>query len=131
MRTTGEDFVESLAIAGELYDTLGPLLERHHALVCPTNALAAVPADHDSTRQRVTINGVEVDPMLGWCMTYPFNVTSRCPVLSVPSGRDRHGVPTGVQIVGRTYDDPTVFRVGAAIEAADPWYTTAKHRPSF
>ena len=129
MRTTGEDFVESLAIAGELYDTLGPLLERHHALVCPTNALAAVPADHDSTRQRVTINGVEVDPMLGWCMTYPFNVTSRCPVLSVPSGRDRNGVPTGVQIVGRTYDDPTVFRVGAAIEAADPWYTTAGHRP--
>ena len=129
MRTTAEDFVESLTVAGEMYDELGPLLERHHVLVCPTNALAAVPADHDSTRHRVTINGVEVDPMLGWCMTYPFNVTSRCPVLQVPSGRDRHGVPTGVQIVGRTYDDATVFRVGAAIEAADPWYATEKHRP--
>ena len=131
MRITGEDFLDSLSVAGEMYDRLGPLLEGHHALLCPTNALAAVPADHDSTRQRVTINGVEVDPMLGWCMTYPFNVMSRCPVLSVPSGRDRNGVPTGVQIVGRTYDDATVFRVGSAIEAADPWYAAEHHRPSF
>jgi Asp-tRNA(Asn)/Glu-tRNA(Gln) amidotransferase A subunit family amidase len=27
-------------------------------------------------------------------------------------------VPTGVQIVGRTYDDDTVFHVGAALERA-------------
>ena len=67
--------------------------------------------------------------MLGWAMTYPFNILSRCPVLAVPSGRASNGVPTGIQVVGRTYDDPTVFRVGHAIEAADPWYTSAGRRP--
>jgi Asp-tRNA(Asn)/Glu-tRNA(Gln) amidotransferase A subunit family amidase len=30
-----------------------------------------------------------------------------------------------VQIVGRTYDDIAVFRVGAAIECARPWPTVA------
>ena len=60
--------------------------------------------------------------MVGWCMTYPFNMLSRCPVLSVPSGLSRDGVPTGVQIVGQTFEDTDVFRVGAAIEAADPWF---------
>jgi len=128
-RTTGEDFVESLAIAGEMYDTLGPILERYDALVCPTIAMTAIPADHDSTRDKVVINGKEVDPMLGWAMTPAFNIMSRCPVLSVPSGRDRHGMPTGIQIVGPTYEDATVFRVGAAVEAADPWYVKAAHRP--
>ena len=128
-RTTGEDFIESLNIAGELYDTLGPLLERYDALLCPTNALAAVPAEHDPASDKVRINGTEVDPMLGWVMTYPFNIMSRCPVLSVPSGLDRNGVPTGLQIVGRTYDDATVFRVGAAVEAAEPWYGEADRRP--
>ena len=39
----------------------------------------------------------------------------------MPSGLARNGVPTGVQIAGRSYDDETVFRVGAAIEAARPW----------
>jgi len=37
------------------------------------------------------------------------------------SGFSREGVPTGVQIVGRTYDDATVFRVGVAIETLRPW----------
>ena len=128
-RTTGMDFIESLKVAGEMYDTLGPILEKHDALVCPTNALSAVPADHDSATQPVRINGVEVDPMIGWVMTYPFNIMSRCPVLSVPSGLDGNGVPTGLQIVGRTYDDPTVFRIGAAVEAADPWYVKPSRRP--
>jgi aspartyl-tRNA(Asn)/glutamyl-tRNA(Gln) amidotransferase subunit A len=30
-------------------------------------------------------------------------------------------VLTGAQVVGRTYDGPTVFRVGKALEAARPW----------
>jgi Asp-tRNA(Asn)/Glu-tRNA(Gln) amidotransferase A subunit family amidase len=128
-RTTATDFIESLAIAGEMYDTLGPILQKYDALICPTNASAQIPADLDSTRETVKINGVEVDPFLGWAMTPAFNIMSRCPVLAVPSGLDRTGTPTGIQIVGPTYEDATVFRIGAAIEAADPWYTKAAKRP--
>jgi aspartyl-tRNA(Asn)/glutamyl-tRNA(Gln) amidotransferase subunit A len=63
-------------------------------------------------------------------MTIPFNILSRCPVLSVPSGRAHNGVPTGLQIVGRTYDDETVFRVGAAVELALGLATDPSWRPS-
>ena len=128
-RTTAMDYIESLDVAGEMYDTLGPILEKYDALVCPTNAISAVPADFSPTTETIKINGKEVDPFLGWVMTYPFNIMSRCPVLSVPSGHDRKGVPTGLQIVGRTYDDPTVFQIGAAVEEADPWYTKPSRRP--
>ena len=128
--TTAADFADSYEVASEMYDTFGPMMQKYDAFICPTLAIPAVPAAHDSSRDQVHINGVEVDPFLGWAMTYPFNILSRCPVLSVPSGRADNDVPTGVQIVGRTYDDATVFRVGHAIEAADPWYVEAAHRPS-
>ena len=128
--TTAADFADSYEVAGQMYDTFGPMMQKYDAFICPTLAVPAVPAAHDSTRDQVHINGVEVDPFLGWAMTYPFNILSRCPVLSVPSGRADNDVPTGVQVVGRTYDDATVFRVGHAIEAADPWYVEATHRPS-
>ena len=54
-------------------------------------------------------------------MTVPFNIASRCPVLSVPSGLSRDGVPTGLSIVGTTFDDVTVFRIAAAHEERMPW----------
>jgi aspartyl-tRNA(Asn)/glutamyl-tRNA(Gln) amidotransferase subunit A len=38
----------------------------------------------------------------------------------------RDNVPTGLQIVGRRYDDVTVLRASAAFEAAHPW---AQRRP--
>lgn len=64
-----------------------------------------------------------------WCMTFPFNTLSRCPVLSVPSGFGKNGVPTGLQIVGKTFDDVSVFRAAAAFEKKSPWLHDRKHRP--
>lgn len=116
--TTARDFLAAATVAGEMYVPLAAALERCDVFVCPTNALAAVPADLDASCEEVRINGVSVDPVLGWVMTYPFNMLSRCPVISVPSGRAETGVPTGIQIVGRTFDDVSVFRAAAAYENA-------------
>ncbi len=124
------DFVHSLEVAGRMYSTLGPILEKYDVLVCPTTALPAVPADHDQSKDEVRINDKVVNPSLGWVMTTPFNTMSRCPVLSVPSGFAKNGVPTGIQIVGRTYCDEDVFRAGMAYETAvGGWYGTKVARP--
>ena len=64
------------------------------------------------------MNGRTYEDWLDVLMTLPFNIASRCPVMSVPSGLSRDGVPTGLSIVGRTYDDVTVFRIAAAHEEA-------------
>ncbi len=123
------DFLRTLEAANAMYATLGPILEKHHLLVCPTTALPAVKADFDQERDTVTINGKTVHPMLGWVMTSPFNTMSRCPVLTLPSGRATNGVPTGIQLIGRTYRDVDVFRAGTAYEAADPWFAGPERRP--
>ncbi|MGB3315985.1 MAG: amidase, partial [Albidovulum sp.] len=92
--STARGYVETLNTAGQMYNSLGPILEDYDLLICPTMAVPAVPADFDSTTGTVEINGKPVDPFLGWVMTTPFNMLSRLPVLSVPSGFAATGVPT-------------------------------------
>lgn len=122
-------FVEGLALEGKIYTPLGEILDRFDALICPTFAIPALPAEHD-TGDPVTVNGNRHEDWLDVMMTVPFNIASRCPVMSVPSGRSRDGVPTGLSIVGPTYDDVTVFRIGAAFEQVQPWLDTPERRPS-
>jgi len=52
--------------------------------------------------------------------TMPFNVTGN-PTLAIPTGFSKSGLPLGMQIVGRAFDEPTVLRIGAAYEAAAGW----------
>ena len=129
--STAQTFVASLEKAGQMYNTLGPILEEFDLLICPTTALPAVAADFDPLKGEVRINGKLVDPFIGWVMTVPFNMLSRCPVLQVPSGFAVNGVPTGIQIVGRTYCDGDVFRAGLAYEAAvGGWIGNGGARPN-
>ncbi|MDU8928803.1 amidase [Alisedimentitalea sp. MJ-SS2] len=130
--STAQDFVASLQTAGEAYMKLGPLLQDYDCLICPTNALPAVRADFDQSVETIEINGVEVDPSLGWVMTTPFNMMSRCPVISVPSGFAANGVPTGLQIVGPAYRDEIVFQAALSFEAAQGgWFNESGTRPRF
>jgi len=103
-----------------MYATLGRVLERYDLLICPTLAIGCAPADHNPTRPNFEVAGQQVDAEFGWVLTHPFNMLHNCPVMSVPSGRDRHGVPTGLQIVGRTFDDLTVHAAAQIYETAAP-----------
>ncbi|HTN95428.1 MAG TPA: amidase family protein, partial [Nordella sp.] len=113
-----------------MYQTLGPVLAGHDVFICPTLAVPAVRADHDPWDPDFRVNGVKVDAEYGWVMTHPFNMLQNCPVMAVPSGRAASGVPTGIQIVGRTFDDARVFKAAFAYEkAVGFWFTDPKTRP--
>jgi aspartyl-tRNA(Asn)/glutamyl-tRNA(Gln) amidotransferase subunit A len=45
------------------------------------------------------------------------------PAMSVPCGLDGAGLPIGLQIIGKAFDEATVLRIGAAYEAASDWKT--------
>jgi amidase len=128
-RTSAGDFLAAMRVAGEMYASFAPILESHDVFVCPTTAIPALPADHDPTTARVEIAGLAVDPVLGWILTWPFNMLSRCPVISVPSGFATSGVPTGIQIAARSYDDLRVFRAAAAYEREVGGFDEVDRRP--
>ena len=52
--------------------------------------------------------------------TPPWNTTGQ-PAVSIPLHWDEHGLPAGVQIVGRPADEATLIRLSAQLEEAKPW----------
>jgi aspartyl-tRNA(Asn)/glutamyl-tRNA(Gln) amidotransferase subunit A len=40
------------------------------------------------------------------------------PAISVPAGLDSNGLPLGLQIIGKNFDEETVFAVSAEMERA-------------
>jgi amidase len=126
----GGTLTEKLEIEGRLYLRLSQVFDSYDALICPTNGTRGFKAGDDYVGYGLEVGGRTLDFYLEALMTPPFNVFSRCPVLAVPSGFANNGVPTGIQIVGRTYDDVTPFRVGAACERARPWLDSPEHQPA-
>lgn len=64
------------------------------------------------------------DPLqlyVGDVFTASANLTG-LPAISVPCGRDDAGLPVGLQLVGRAFDEETLIRIGAAYEERAPWW---------
>jgi amidase/aspartyl-tRNA(Asn)/glutamyl-tRNA(Gln) amidotransferase subunit A len=104
----------------KVFDALHPVLADHQVLVSPT--LACMPVENlttGETRGPTQINGVEVDPLIGWCMTYFTNFTGS-PAVSLPAGL-ADGLPVGMQVIGRRGADVDVFAAAAAFERVRPW----------
>ena len=127
-KTTQESFLQSYDICGAMYDTLGPMLEDYYAFICPTFVTHELKADQ-MPWEKLLIRGREFDCDYELCLMPQFNMLSRLPVLAVPAGIAPNGLPVGIQIIGRSYDDPRVFRVAAALEQAAPWLDCPERRP--
>jgi aspartyl-tRNA(Asn)/glutamyl-tRNA(Gln) amidotransferase subunit A len=93
-------------------------LESVDALVTPTTPIVAARIGQENIRY----GGVE-ESVFGAMIrcTGPFNITG-LPALSLPCGFTRAGLPVGLQIVGRPFDELTVVRVGHAYERATDWH---------
>ena len=120
---------ESNAVRLSMYRDLANVLGRHRALVTPTTGVPSVPADLPIEGATLEINGKAVDPVWGWCLSYPFNMLGHLPSASAPSGSSSSGVPTGLQIVGSPYDEAGVLRIAAALERVRPRLDVPARRP--
>ena len=102
----------------EYWDKMYPFFEKYDFLLTPT--AAALPFEVGKLDPD-EVNGVKIENGLQWmAFTYPFNMT-RQPAASVPAGWTDDGLPVGLQIVGRRFDDVGVLKAAAAFEGAAPW----------
>jgi aspartyl-tRNA(Asn)/glutamyl-tRNA(Gln) amidotransferase subunit A len=87
-------------------------------LVTPTSPIAAPPIGATTARfgdKDIPLVRAFLD------LTLPFNLTGQ-PAISVPCGFTKAGLPIGLQLVGRPFDEATLFRAAAAFEAATDWH---------
>ena len=104
----------------EIYDAIQNALADHELLVTPTLACLPVQNAADgNTKGPTEVAGVEVDPLIGWCLTYPVNFSGH-PAASIPAGM-AEGLPVGMQIIGRRYADAEVLAASATFERLRPW----------
>jgi len=94
------------------------LFERVDVLVTPSVPITAPAYGTDG----VTMGGRfwDITDILTMC-TRPWNVTGH-PALSLPCAFSRSGLPIGLQIVGRHFDEATVLRVGHAYQLMTDWH---------
>jgi aspartyl-tRNA(Asn)/glutamyl-tRNA(Gln) amidotransferase subunit A len=91
--------------------------EKYDLLLTPTVATAAFEL---GILYPDVIDGKPVSREASSAFTFPFNMTGE-PAASVPCGFTRGGLPIGLQVVGRRFEDATVLRACAALEKARPW----------
>jgi aspartyl-tRNA(Asn)/glutamyl-tRNA(Gln) amidotransferase subunit A len=107
------DYVRAMRFMREVRRTCDEtLLGDVDLLALPATIIAAVPIES------VTAD----DPTLGLTrLTAAFDVTGQ-PAASVPCGFTSEGLPVGLQLVGRHFDEATVLRAAHAYEEArGPW----------
>jgi len=86
-------------------------MQRYPILLCP---VAAIPAFRHGERSW-QIDGKTVEYLDAWSYTEFFNLLGN-PAAVVPVGRSLEGLPIGVQIVGRPWEEEQVLSVAAVLE---------------
>jgi aspartyl-tRNA(Asn)/glutamyl-tRNA(Gln) amidotransferase subunit A len=106
------DFVNARRVQNLLRSGFAAAMRAADVLITPTLPGTAPAIGEPMTRE----------PLHAWnrfCV--PFNLTGQ-PAISVPCGFDRHGLPIGLQIAGRPFDETTVLRAARAYEREAGWH---------
>jgi len=102
------DLTQAFRLRRELTVTLNQGVMKHHDLLLTATGVGPAPR----------LDEFPPDwPLKMPMQTIPYNVTGN-PALTMPSGFSSTGLPLGLQLVGRVFDEATVLRAGAALEAA-------------
>jgi amidase len=102
----------------DLWHRVRAFMEERELLILPTVAVPPFPVEQAYPTE---INGKPLETYTQWFyLTYGITLTG-LPVISVPCGFTRAGLPVGLQIVGRRRQEAMVLRAAAAFEAARPW----------
>jgi aspartyl-tRNA(Asn)/glutamyl-tRNA(Gln) amidotransferase subunit A len=95
--------------------------------ICPTLPFVATRLGET----KVVIEDGAEDEMLSAIMQFTgVPSLTGLPSMSVPCGFSDHGLPIGMQIIGRPFDEATIFRVGHTYQQATDWHEREPSLPS-
>jgi aspartyl-tRNA(Asn)/glutamyl-tRNA(Gln) amidotransferase subunit A len=115
--TAVEHYRASQLFRQAFFGAMSAFFADYRLLVTPTLAVAPFPHPQDARPGPTHAAGREIDPFLGWLLTYHFNLTGQ-PAISIPCAVTDDGLPLGLQIVGRPGADADVIRAAFALEEA-------------
>jgi aspartyl-tRNA(Asn)/glutamyl-tRNA(Gln) amidotransferase subunit A len=125
-----------LAIPGVTYlEALrwrAPALAAHNAAVAHVDAVIAPvsPVPAPTIAESDVGNSPDAEAVIQRLtrFTRPINYLG-LPSLSIPSGFTRNGLPVGMQLIGRSFDEATLLRIGAAFQRATDFHEKVPQLP--
>ena len=116
VKISKKDFMDANAARGTLGSKLRVFMEQYDFILTPSVATTAFGVG------KLAPEGDNDRAWIDWTpFSYPFNLTQQ-PAASINCGFSPDGLPIGLQIVGRMFDDAGVLAASAAYEAADPHF---------
>ncbi len=118
-----KDYLDAQRVRRQLHDEVEELLLTYDALVFPTQPTVALEIDAYGMPEipEADAIGGEIGHT-GWA-----NLTGH-PAISVPCGFTEAGLPAGLQITGRLFDDATILRLAHHYQQATEWH---RRHPTF
>ena len=99
---------------------IGSVLQQVNALVLPTLPIPAIPIEQ--AHQEISIDGVSENATAALLrLTMPFNLTG-LPAVSFPCGFTANGLPIGLQVAGKSFEESTVLRIAHAYQQLTDWH---------
>jgi aspartyl-tRNA(Asn)/glutamyl-tRNA(Gln) amidotransferase subunit A len=107
------DYVKALRLRGVIAREVDAVMSRYDALAAPSSPRVASPIGEEfrkSTPPFADVMGA---------------VGNGCglPSISVPSGFSEEGLPTGIQFMGRAYDENTIIAIARGYQSMTDWHT--------
>lgn len=110
---TAREYQQALADCELLRAEVAAYFTQYDILLCP---IGVVPAHPHGVKQ-LDVDGQLVPPRNALRAAVPFDLTGS-PAISIPFGWSADGLPLGVQLVGRHFDEQSVLKAAAALETA-------------
>ena len=116
----GRDYSKAMKVQRLIKEEFARVLQQVDFLAAPTCPVAAPPIG----AKTISMGGKEFTtrgPGAGYLArnTSPSNSTG-LPAVSVPCGHDDEGLPIGLQIIGRPFDEATILQVAHNYEGVSP-----------
>lgn len=113
LHLTLQDYLEQLRKRSELITALEVFFEDWDALICPVMAVPAFP--HQTPETPILVDDQVIEYRVATMShNVPFNLTGH-PVVVLPVGRSRDGLPIGVQVVGRRWGEMELLAVAKTL----------------
>lgn len=113
--TRGHYYAKAQNLSRQLREQYNRMLASYDLLLMPTTPMKSTPLPPpDASLALWCQRAFEMLPN-----TAPFDVTGH-PAMSIPCGMSQ-GLPVGLQLVGRRYEESTIYRAAGAFEQAGDW----------
>ena len=115
------DLYDFNLVRTDVLDEFERVFSNYDFIISPVTCVSGISNQNDkNTKGPSKINGVDVEPLIGWTQTFLANFTGH-PAASIPAGINEEKVPFGIQIISRKHHEGDLLALCRQYEKINPW----------